>query len=69
MRLPDTGEVEPRAALAADERGATAIEYALLAAVVAITAMAGLLAFAGETGGLYGLVDEINQAIAAALGG
>lgn len=55
--------------LAEDERGTTAIEYALLAAVVGITAMTGLQAFGSETGGLYGVVDRISQAITGVLGG
>jgi len=69
MGLLDAGEIEPRRMLTADERGTTAIEYALLAAVVAITAIAGLQAFGSETGALWAVVDGVNRAIAAVLGG
>ena len=58
-----------RPGLAGDERGSTAIEYALLASVVAITAIAGLRAFASGAGGLFGTMDRISQAIRAAVGG
>jgi Flp pilus assembly pilin Flp len=53
----------------ADERGATAIEYALLAAVVGILAIGGLQALSSGTGGLYGAMDAISVAIEAALAG
>ena len=68
MRLLYRRDVGPRSPLAADERGTTSIEYALLAAVAAITAIGGLQAFGGETGALWGVVDGANQAIAAVLG-
>jgi pilus assembly protein Flp/PilA len=55
------------AALVADERGATAIEYALLAAVLAIMAIGGLQALGGGTGGLYGTLQAIADAIQTAL--
>lgn len=54
-------------ALSRDERGTTAIEYALLAALVAILCIAGLQALGGGTGGLYGQLEAISQAIEAAL--
>jgi len=41
--------------LAADERGTTAIEYALLASIAAVTAITGLQAFGTEMGALYGV--------------
>ena len=53
---------------AADEHGATAIEYALLAAMLAITAIAGLQALSNGTGGLYDALDAISVAIEDALG-
>jgi len=53
----------------ADRRGTTAIEYALLAAVVAIFAIGGLQTFATGTGGLYAILDQINLAITAVLSG
>jgi pilus assembly protein Flp/PilA len=57
------------ARLLADERGATAIEYGLLAAVVAIMAIGGLQALSGGTGGLYDAMDAISLAIQKALAG
>ncbi len=59
----------PLAGLRADERGATAIEYALLAAVLAIMAIGGLQALSGGTGGLYDAMDAISVAIEDALAG
>jgi Flp pilus assembly pilin Flp len=53
--------------LLADERGATAIEYALLASLVAILAIGGLQALSSSTGGLYGAIQTISLAIEAAL--
>jgi pilus assembly protein Flp/PilA len=52
-----------------DESGATAIEYALLAAILAILAIGGLQALSGGTGGLYATMEEISTAIAAAIAG
>lgn len=52
--------------LAADRRGSTAIEYALIAAIVAIAAIAGLQAFAGSMDQMWNVVIA---AIAAALAG
>jgi Flp pilus assembly pilin Flp len=57
------------ASFAADERGATAIEYALLAAMLAIMAIAGLQALSSGTGGLYEAMDAISVAIEDALEG
>ena len=54
-------------ALPSDEAGATAIEYALLASLVAILAIGGLQALNSSTGGLYGTIATISQAIEAAL--
>ncbi len=56
---------EPRA----DERGSTAIEYALIAAVVAITAITGRRVFGTESGALYAILDQLNIAIVAVLSG
>ena len=53
----------------ADESGATAIEYALLAAVVAIMAIGGLQALSSGTGGLYDAMEAISLAIQDALAG
>lgn len=40
--------------LFADRRGATAIEYALIAALIVIAMMGGLTALGGGTGGMWG---------------
>ena len=40
-------------ALYQDERGSTAVEYALLASVVAIAAVVGLFAFGSSAAGLW----------------
>lgn len=46
--------------LARDERGATTIEYALLASMLAIGAFAALMSFGGGLGSFYtGWVDAI----------
>lgn len=52
--------------LAADGTGATAIEYALMAAVVSITAIGGLQAFAGSMDTMWNVVIA---ALAEALAG
>jgi pilus assembly protein Flp/PilA len=57
------------AQLAADERGATAIEYGLIAALMAVVIVTGLTALGGETGALYTVLDEIRTAIETALAG
>jgi Flp pilus assembly pilin Flp len=51
-----------------DRAGATAIEYALIAAIVAIFAIAALVSFGDETGDLYGTLADIAATIAASLG-
>jgi Flp pilus assembly pilin Flp len=53
-------------ALSADCAGSTAIEYALMAAVVSITAIGGLQAFAGSMDTMWNVVIA---AIAEALAG
>jgi pilus assembly protein Flp/PilA len=55
--------------LLADERGATAIEYGLIAALMAVVIISGLTALGGETGGLYTVLDEIRTVIETALAG
>jgi pilus assembly protein Flp/PilA len=42
--------------LGANQRGATAIEYGLIAALIVIAMMAGLSAMGGGIGGMWGLV-------------
>ena len=55
------------ASLLGDERGATAIEYGLIAALMAIVIITGLQALGGETGALYTVIDTITAAIETAL--
>ena len=40
--------------LGADQRGATAIEYGLIAALIVIAMMAGLQSMGGGVGGMWG---------------
>ena len=44
--------------LAADCRGATAIEYGLIAALIALAMTGGLATLGGGTGGLWTQVDQ-----------
>ena len=55
------------ARLIGDERGTTAIEYGLIAALLGIVIITGLQALGGQTGTLYGVIDTITVAIEAAL--
>lgn len=43
--------------LCVDARGATAIEYGLIAACIAIAAMAGMKALGGGSSGMWGKLD------------
>ncbi len=47
-----------RPTLLGDRRGATAIEYALLVALVAITTIIGVSALGGSVGGMWAVVGE-----------
>ena len=48
--------------LRADERGATAIEYGLIAALIVIAMMTGLQSMGGGVGGMWGkLGNAANQ--------
>jgi pilus assembly protein Flp/PilA len=48
--------------LCADRRGATAIEYGLIAALIVIAMMAGLQSLGGGVGGMWGkLGDTMNN--------
>jgi pilus assembly protein Flp/PilA len=50
-------------ALGSDDRGATAIEYGLLVALIVIAMMAGLNSLGGGVGGRWAqLADEITSA-------
>jgi len=44
--------------LRANSRGATAIEYGLIAALIAIAAMGGMKALGGGVGGSWGKLDN-----------
>jgi pilus assembly protein Flp/PilA len=44
--------------LGADARGATAIEYGLIAALIIVAMMAGLTALGGGSQGMWGKVDS-----------
>lgn len=45
--------------LCADARGATAIEYGLIVALIAIAAMGGMKALGGGSQGMWGRLDTI----------
>ncbi len=47
-----------RARFFADEDGATAIEYGLIAALVAVTLIVSFMLFGGELAGLFGYVND-----------
>jgi Flp pilus assembly pilin Flp len=57
-----------RTGLHADEVGATAIEYALIGALIAVFIITALQALSSSTGGLYGALESLANAIGAALG-
>jgi pilus assembly protein Flp/PilA len=44
--------------LGADQRGATAIEYGLIAALIVIAMMAGLESMGGGVGGMWGRIGS-----------
>ena len=49
--------------LLADERGATAIEYGLIVALIVMAMMAGLSALGGGSGGMWtGLLSAVQTA-------
>jgi Flp pilus assembly pilin Flp len=62
-----TGRLRRR--LGWNERGATSVEYALVASVVSITAIAALMVLGGQVGTLYGLLKHLCDAIASAITG
>ena len=41
-----------------DKRGATAIEYGLIAALIAVAAMGGMQALGGGSNGMWGKLDN-----------
>lgn len=44
--------------LGADQRGATAIEYGLIVALIAVAAMAGMQSLGGGVGGMWGTIQN-----------
>ena len=49
--------------LLADQSGATAIEYGLIVALIAVTAIGGISALGGGAGGMWtGLSSEVQNA-------
>ena len=44
--------------LRSDKRGATAIEYGLIAALIAVAAMSGMKALGGGSNGMWGKLDN-----------
>jgi pilus assembly protein Flp/PilA len=44
--------------LGADERGATAIEYGLIAALIVIAMISGLQSLGGGVGGMWGKIGD-----------
>ena len=50
--------------LRADERGATAIEYGLIIALIALAIMGGLSALGGGSDGMWtGIKDKVDNAM------
>ena len=47
------------ARFASDESGATAIEYGLIAALIAVAAMSGMKALGGGSNGMWGRLDNV----------
>ncbi len=47
----------------ADQRGATAIEYGLIAALIVIAMIGGLTALGGGAGGLWTKINNAVQAV------
>ena len=44
--------------LCADQGGATAIEYGLIAALIAVACISGMSTLGGGTNGLWGKIDD-----------
>ena len=44
--------------LRSDKRGATAIEYGLIAALIAVAAIGGMTKLGGGAGGMWGKLDQ-----------
>jgi pilus assembly protein Flp/PilA len=47
--------------LRSDKRGATAIEYGLIAALIAVAAISGMSALGGGSNGMWGRLDNIVE--------
>jgi len=50
-------------AFAGDKRGATAVEYGLLASLIVLVVLAGMQALGGSTGSLYATFAVIAAAL------
>jgi pilus assembly protein Flp/PilA len=47
--------------LGADQRGATAIEYGLIVALITIAAMGGMQTLGGGVGGMWGKLSNVTN--------
>jgi pilus assembly protein Flp/PilA len=47
--------------LGADQRGATAIEYGLIVALITIAAMGGMQSLGGGVGGMWGKLSNVTN--------
>jgi pilus assembly protein Flp/PilA len=51
-------------ALFADRRGATAVEYGLIASLIVLAMIGGLSAMGGGTGGMWGMISaDVSEAM------
>ena len=46
-----------------DEAGQTLVEYSLILALIALAAVGGITAFAGQTGGMYSAIKAVTSAL------
>jgi pilus assembly protein Flp/PilA len=53
--------LERLAEFGADESGATAIEYGLIAAMVAVTIIAGMMAFGGSLANMFNMISTRSK--------
>jgi Flp pilus assembly pilin Flp len=63
-----SGHLRPLVRLFADERGATALDYALVGSLVAILAIGSLQALSDSTAGLSDRLELVQAAMAAVIG-
>ncbi|MGP1274343.1 MAG: Flp family type IVb pilin [Caulobacterales bacterium] len=64
-RRHSLGRRAARPSLSADTRGATAIEYGMIAALIAIVILAALMSISGESGALW---ETVSSALAGEAG-